>query len=136
MPRSSLLAFAPRGATLGDLIDAKRHWRVAVSALAYRMHEVRLLSEWHYRTLVIAIQQAGYRSSEPEGCAREMSGVFEKMFRSLRDEEVSKRDLAAELGWPLPELRALIFQLVLSSVPGHGTKSPSSEPKPDLKVIG
>ena len=40
MPRGTVLANAPFGGTLPQLIRAKRTWRVSLAALAYRMHDL------------------------------------------------------------------------------------------------
>jgi len=46
VPRGSVLAHAPRFVTLEQLIRLKRIWTVSLSALTYRLHAVRLLSDW------------------------------------------------------------------------------------------
>jgi Zn-dependent peptidase ImmA (M78 family) len=118
MPKSSLLAYAPKLPTIQNLIQAKKYWGVAVSALAYRMHTVGLITDWQYRSLCIEIQRLGYRKAEPERAPRELSQVMEKVFASLREEGVSKASLAELLGWPSRELRTLVFQLVVSTESG------------------
>jgi Zn-dependent peptidase ImmA (M78 family) len=123
MPRTSLLAFAPRTITLDRLIAAKHGWNVAVSALAHRLHELGLVTEWHYRKLCIEIQKLGYRTNEPSTAPREMSQVLEKVFSMLRTEGKSKSDIAGLLSWPLRELNALVFGLVVSTLEG-GTQKP------------
>ena len=137
MPRSSVLAFAPQFPTLERLIRAKRRWKVSVSALAHRMRDVGMLTDWQYRTLAIEIQTNGYRTKEPESIPREMSRVYEKVFRTLREEHIGRAELARMLGWPLAELDALVFQLVLAALPGGngaaGSKAMGT--KRDLKVL-
>jgi Zn-dependent peptidase ImmA (M78 family)/DNA-binding XRE family transcriptional regulator len=120
MPQSSILSSGPWFPTLELLIKAKRGWNVAVSALAYRLHALRLVSDWHYRMLCIEIQQAGYRSAEPDSAPREMSLVFEKMFEALRAEGKTKAAVAENLNWPVSELTALVFGLVMH-VRGNGS---------------
>lgn len=126
MPRSSIVAFAPRNASLKRLIDAKHHWGVSVSALVYRMHDVGMLSDWHYRSLFIEMQQLGFRKKEPEAGKREMSLVLEKVFSALREDGVSRTDLARTLGWPLSELQALVFQLVVTPIDGGAPSTAST----------
>src|SRR5690606_377713 len=93
MPRASVLAKAPRTATLQNLIKHKKHWAVSVAALNYRLHALNLTTDWTYRTLCIQIAEAGYRKKEPEGIQHEKSVVLEKVFSALRDEGVSKSDV-------------------------------------------
>lgn len=133
MPESSILSSGPWFPTLERLIKAKRGWNVAVSALAYRLHSLRLISDWHYRMLCIEIQQSGYRTTEPESAPREMSLVFEKMFAKLREEGKTKAAIAEDLNWPVSELMALVFGLVI-----HGrNNAPGRRPqksKPDVNA--
>jgi Zn-dependent peptidase ImmA (M78 family) len=128
MPRSSVVTYAPRLPTLPRLIEAKHYWNVSVSALAHRLHDVQMVTEWQYRTLCIQIQNAGIRKSEPQGSVREMSQVFDKILCSLRSEGLAKRDIAAQLAWPLRELNSLIFGLILSAVEGGGEGSNNPSP--------
>ncbi len=122
MPRTSMFAFAPRNPTIAQLLEAKQPWGVAVTAYAHRMHEIGLLSEWYYRSLCIEMQSRGYRQAEPQAGTREMSQIWPKVFSIvLRKEGTTRQELASTLGWPLRELRALVFQLVLSAEDGGNT---------------
>jgi Zn-dependent peptidase ImmA (M78 family) len=112
MPRDDVLAHAPRLATLPVLIQLKKRWIVALSALNYRLHTLCLTTDWQYRTLCIQISESGYRKNEPEPCARETSQVLEKVFTILRSEGVMRGDIATELCLRTEDLDALIFGLV------------------------
>lgn len=136
MPRSSLLAYAPRSATLPDLIRAKSIWKVSPAALAYRMREVGILSAWYYRALCVEIQKFGYRQSEPNAQPRELSLVLEKVFAELRNDDVSKMDVARELGWPLRELNAVVFQLVVAVASGGRIRPPQKKPRTTSELGG
>jgi Zn-dependent peptidase ImmA (M78 family) len=116
MPRGSVLAHAPRFATLEQLIRLKRIWTVSLSALTYRLHAVGLLSDWHYRGLCIEISQRGFRKSEPEEAPRENSQVLAKVFAALRAEGMTKGDIAAQLGIHPSEIDQLAFGLMLVSL--------------------
>jgi Zn-dependent peptidase ImmA (M78 family) len=50
MPRADVLAHAPQGATTNWILQAKRRWKVAAMALAHRLHELGLTTDWQYRT--------------------------------------------------------------------------------------
>lgn len=136
MPRTSVLARAPQYPTIERLIRAKRQWRVSLGALVRRLHDLDILSEWQYRTLAIEIQNRGYRNNEPEGIAPEMSQVFAKVFKALREDGIGRPELARALDWPLSELDALVFQLVVSAARG-GNKGggASSSGRPSLRVM-
>ena len=137
MPAASVLAHAPRFASIDRLVRAKHYWRVSVSALAVRMHQVGVLTDWNYRNLMVELQHSGFRKKEPEMIPREMSQVFRKVFLQLRNEGIRRRELARELDWPVSELDALIFELVLASLPGGSGQGGrgSVETKKRLSVI-
>jgi Zn-dependent peptidase ImmA (M78 family) len=116
MPRGSVLAHAPRFATLEQLIRLKRIWTVSVSALNYRLHALRLLSDWHYRGLCIEISQKGYRKAEPEEAPRESSQVLAKVFAALRVDGLTKHEVAAQVGVLPSEIDQLAFGLMLVSM--------------------
>lgn len=126
MPRSSVVALAPRTPTLPALIKFKKHWSVSVAALNYRLHAIGLTSEWTYRTLCIQIAKSGFRTSEPEGVAHEKSLVLEKVFAALRKEGVTKATVAKEINILVDEINELTFGLMLNVLKGGGD---GDEPK-------
>ena len=128
MPRSSILAHVPRFPNLATLVTLKRIWQVSVAALAYRLHALEILTDWHYRMLYIQISRNKFRRREPNPIARETSLVLPKIFAALRDEGISRPSLAKELCIPQSELEALMFGLTMVSIEGGG-KSPPSRPK-------
>ena len=68
-----MLAIAPRFASLEALVKLKKQWNVSLSALVVRLHDVELLTEWHYRTLTVEISTRGYRTGEPDPGARNVT---------------------------------------------------------------
>lgn len=136
MPRASVLANAPRMATVDQLVRLKPYWTVSVAALAYRLHDVGLVSDWHYRTLCIEIAQRGYRKKEPHEAHRETSQVLAKIFSALRDDGITKIDIAASLNVHADELDQLVFGLVLTSLESKLKSLPTSLKKPpQLRVV-
>jgi Zn-dependent peptidase ImmA (M78 family)/DNA-binding XRE family transcriptional regulator len=136
MPRASVLSNAPHMATVDQLIRFKALWTVSVAALAYRLHDVRLVSDWHYRSLCIEIAQRGYRKKEPNEAPRETSQVLAKVFAALRDEGTTKAEIAAALSIHVEEIDELVFGLALTALrfPQNGTFS-TNGPRPALRVI-
>ena len=118
MDSATVLAEAPVGGSLPQLIKAKRHWKVSVSALVYRMHGLNMLTDWQYRSLFIEIGRLGYRTAEPNGSPRETSQVLARVFSHLRDQSRSLPDVARELGLPPAELAKSLFGLVLTQIEG------------------
>lgn len=124
MPAGSVIATAPRRGTMPQLIQAKRNWNVSLSALAYRMHTVGLLSDWQYRALFIEMNSNGYLKEEPQSCQAETSEVLAKVFRSLRADGVTMADVAHDLRVYPDELNRLVFGLVLTEIRGlSGSKA-------------
>jgi hypothetical protein len=83
----------------------------------------------------------GYRKAEPDGGQREMSQVLEKVFAAVRAQGVTRTDIARQLDWPLDELRAFVFQLVIGAVSGGNPDPPlKTTPEPagprTLRIVG
>jgi len=135
MPRASVLANAPHMATVDQLIKFKAFWTVSVAALAYRLHDVGLVSDWHYRNLCIEIAQRGYRKQEPREAPRETSQVLAKVFAALREDGTTKADIAAALSVHVEEIDQLVFGLALTSMSSPHPSAPSEARRPDLRVI-
>lgn len=127
MPRSSILASASavRLATISTLIALKKKWGVSLAALAYRLHKLDLLTDWHYRTLCIEMSKKGYNKSEPESIEREYSKIWEMAFTSLRNEKISKEHIAQDLDIHVKEIESLVFGLVTMNVI-HGSNNLST----------
>lgn len=134
MPRGSVLGKAPRFATIDALVKLKKFWTVSVSALTYRLHTLGVLSDWHYRSLFIELASRGYRTKEPNEAPREISQVLAKVFAALRDEGVTRQDIAEELDVFVEEIDYLVFGLALTSLSGMGRATTRSE-RPNLRVV-
>jgi Zn-dependent peptidase ImmA (M78 family)/DNA-binding XRE family transcriptional regulator len=135
MPRGSVLAEAPRGANLDGIIAAKRRWKVSAAALTYRMHAVGLLSDWQYRAVFVDISRRGFRKAEPNEIPRESSQVLAKVFAALREEGMTKADVASVLSIPVAELEKLVFGLVIMPLQGGAQPAPPSAEPPRLRLV-
>jgi len=129
MPRASVLANAPRVATLPALIKHKKYWSVSVAALNYRLHALGLTTDWIYRTLCIQLAEAGFRKIEPEGVLHEKSLLLEKVFSALRQEGTSKASVASQIDVEPNEINELTFGLMLNVLSGGSPVSRPSSPK-------
>ncbi len=135
MPRSSILAYAPKTLiTVENLIQLKKIWGVSVAALAYRLHQLNIVSEWHYREVNIQIARRGYRTTEPESLPRETSQILSKVLNVLRDEGVNRYRLAEKLNISAQDIDDLSFGLALTPVSGNLTKSPAKS-KARLNIV-
>lgn len=115
MPENDVRARMSRFITVDSIIAAKRRWRVSAMAMAYRLHNLGLLSEWQYKSACIELGRRGYRSGEPDGIERETSRIWQKILAQLWSERKTKANIADTLKIPLDELEALIWSLTAHS---------------------
>ena len=134
MPRASVLARDLRDATAERIVEAKRTWKVSAMALAHRLHELDLLSEWGYRTACAELARLGYRSSEPQGIERESSQLLAKVFRAVRDGGETPATIASAIGISTSELQSHVFGLTLTAIPGDG-QPVTSPPRHGLRLV-
>lgn len=135
MPRGSVFAVAPVFPNLDRLIELKRQWIVSVSAIAYRLHALGLLTDWHYTRLCIEIAERGYRTKEPQPATREMSQILPKVFAAFRQEGTTLSDIAAALQIEPEEIDKLVFQLMLVGLQGGASTGTGSSRRASLRVI-
>src|SRR5205814_6692276 len=104
MPDADVVSMLPQAHSLRQLIAAKRRWRVSLAALNYRVHELKLITDWKYRGFCIEIAKRGYNKSEPGEIEREKSVVWEKVLKSLWAEKTTHLSMADELHLPESEV--------------------------------
>ena len=117
MPRGSVLANKPIFPTYAALVRLKRIWTTSVSALAYRLHELGLVSDWQYRGLCIEITKRG-RNVEPEEAPRETSQILTKVLGVLYADGLGRAKIAQALCIPTSELEQLLFGLAMAGIEG------------------
>jgi Zn-dependent peptidase ImmA (M78 family)/DNA-binding XRE family transcriptional regulator len=128
MPRASVLANAPRYPTYATLVNLKQRWITSVAAVAYRLHELALMSEWQYRGICIEIAKRG-KDVEPNSAPREISLILPKVFESLyKDGRITRAQVAKELTLPLSELEQLLFGLTITGTVGGGSQTLGKSP--------
>lgn len=135
LPRESVIAVAPRSPSLQQLLVLKRPWKVSVSALLYRLNMLELLTEWRNRQLWIELSERGYRRFEPEGIPGETSQLLTKVFGALRNEGVSRAEIARQLKIEVEDLEALISHLVVVSLQGGSSRPTGASSQPSLRRI-
>lgn len=137
MPRGSILASAPRFATVPGLVKLKRKWGVSVAALAHRLNQLGLVTEWQYRTLYVEITKRGYRTAEPEPMERETSQVLSKVFTMLRGEGIGKESAAQALDLSPRELDRMMFGLTIMGLHGGSKKEgpPTLARRPKRTIV-
>jgi Zn-dependent peptidase ImmA (M78 family) len=136
MPSRSVIANFPRYASIANLITLKRTWGVALSAIAYRLHALKLVSDWQYKGICIEIGKHGYRTHEPDGAPRETSVILPAILKDLYESDgIGKQGIAIELSYPVEELEALWFGLTLKATPGARSKPSEQKPTSALFVV-
>jgi Zn-dependent peptidase ImmA (M78 family) len=111
MPMDDVMSRIRYVTDLESLIHAKKRWGVSVAALNYRLHKLRVVSEWQNRSLNVEMSSRGYRRQEPEGLPPETSALWPQIFTSLWRERVTREQIAAELNVPTGELDAILHRL-------------------------
>ncbi len=135
MPRGGVFAVAPVFPSLDRLVVLKRQWIVSVGAVAYRLHALGLLTDWHYTRLCIRIRERGFRTKEPQPSRREMSQILPKVFAAFREEGTSLRDVAEAIQIELEEVDNLVFGLMLVSLQGSASAGTGSPRRASLQLV-
>jgi Zn-dependent peptidase ImmA (M78 family)/DNA-binding XRE family transcriptional regulator len=133
MPRASVLANAPRFPTFDGLVRLKRTWITSVAALAYRLRELDVITDWQYRGIYIELSKRG-RDSEPDEAPRESSLILPKVLGSLAEDGISRSRIAQQLSIPTNELEQLLFGLAMTGVAGGRHGKPISGRTPLMRV--
>ncbi|MFS4439167.1 ImmA/IrrE family metallo-endopeptidase [Paracoccaceae bacterium GXU_MW_L88] len=115
MPRSDVMAHVPRFIDVKVILRLKRRWKVSAMALAYRLRQLGLLTEWQHRTICIQLGKLGYRSGEPEGIERETSVVWSQILADLWSKRETKETIAKVIQIPLDEVEGLLKGLLAPS---------------------
>lgn len=140
MPKGSIAErVRPKAnATLADLIKLKKYWNVSLMAMIRRLFDLNYLTEWQYRQLTISASKRGFRTEEPMGIeSREQSLVLAKIFRTLKDDGLSRIDIANELNLPIDEIGSLTFNnpLFSMSIAGGNPNLARSGEAPKLSLV-
>jgi hypothetical protein len=147
MPEGDLLAHIPPPGTITvkTIHRLKKRWGVSAIALVFRLHKLKVISDWQYRSLCIQLSGDGYRSSESDGIRRDGSQIFAKVFSALKAEGITRGAIARELNLTPSLIDSLLVGLVIASVPtstddGDAPQSSADDfaermPRPNLKVV-
>lgn len=137
MPEDDVLAQGLRNAGVDQVLAAKERWGVAAMALAHRLHDLGITSDWTYAMTCRRLSELGYRRGEPDATPpseREASQVLVKAFALLRSRGMGQSDVAAALRIHPADLQDLLFGLTLTAVPGVGVRKGRTE-QPMLQLV-
>lgn len=125
MPINTVLALKGQLISLEDIIKLKKNWLVSAMALIVHMKNLGVITDWHYRMILIEASKRGLRNNEIEGIAHEKSGLIPVMLNELQSRYgIGLRSLAKELLLPLEELTNLLFMVGL--IEGNRQQRPNS----------
>lgn len=111
MPKESVLALAPQVPDLQSIIKLKKYYNVSAAALAYRLNDLDLMTEWIYREVNRQLSVRG-KHNEPDPSEYEKSLLLAKIFRLLKSEGMNRYDLAKELNILPEEIDDWTFNLI------------------------
>lgn len=112
MPDADLKSVLSHVYSSSQIIRAKVRWKVSALALANRLNQIRMLSDWNYRSILIDLGQRGFRTGEPLGVERETSTLLAKVLAALWTKGITKSDIADDLNLPWDEVETLVFDLM------------------------
>jgi Zn-dependent peptidase ImmA (M78 family)/DNA-binding XRE family transcriptional regulator len=126
MPADGLTPQLVGSLSLPDVMELKAYWRVSATALVRRLHQLRRISDWQYRTWMIDLSERGFRTSEPNGIPREQSALLRQVLALAREDGWRAERISKELGIPRRDLTEAFLGLTVTSVSAGMTVAPSS----------
>jgi Zn-dependent peptidase ImmA (M78 family) len=127
--------------TLTDVMELKRYWKVSATAMVRRLHQLKRISDWQYRSWMIELSERGFRSNEPNGISKEQSAFLRQVLSLAREDGWGNERISKELGIPRRDFGEAMFGLTVTSMAGSGNSTqpsrrstPPSDP-PQLRVV-
>lgn len=135
MPESSVRGNRSAFWSISEILKKKSIWNVSASALAYRLHKLGFISDWHFKSLNIEMRRRGFKDIEPHGSPKEQSAILESVLGLMRQKGVSLRFAANEMCLPEEELRGLVYGLAKVSLEGVADAERTAASSAHLRVI-
>ena len=135
MPEASVRMNSAEYWSISMLVKKKRLWNVSVSALAYRLHQLGRMSDWHFKALNIELRRRGFKDQEPAPSPKEQSDVMETVLARMRERGITLRFAANEMSIPESELRGLLHGLAKVSFDGLAEQTREPQVGTYLRVI-
>lgn len=111
MPASAVHKQSMDGAGLERILAARSYWKVSAMAMTHRLKDLRLLSDWQYRSTCITLSERGYRRDEPGGTTPETSQLLRKVLYGGTT-RISFKAAALDLDLRSDEVRSYARNLV------------------------
>jgi Zn-dependent peptidase ImmA (M78 family)/DNA-binding XRE family transcriptional regulator len=84
MPRADISIELRKARKIIDFADLKRKWKISMAALMRRSHELKIMTDTHYRYLMYGM--APYRVQEPVQTPRETPTLFDELILKYKSE--------------------------------------------------
>ncbi len=134
MPRAGLLGSLRGSVSLNDLPKLRDVWKASSMAIVFRLHQLRVLSDWTYRMMCQDLSKRGFRRGEPGSMlSAEASSLWTQILADLRDQGQSFPHLAKLIGVRPSDVRSLLVGLVPLSIDG-GASTPKRSTG-DLRLL-
>ncbi|MET7822241.1 XRE family transcriptional regulator [Micromonospora zamorensis] len=140
MPADGLIPQLVGSPSLPDVMELKAYWKVSATAMVRRLHQLKRISDWQYRTWMIDLSERGFRTSEPNGVSREQSALLRQVLALAREDGWRTERISKELGIPRRDFTEAFLGLTVMSVSTGMTATPSSAPTapsgpPQLRAV-
>ncbi len=127
MPATGVQASIRGQLSLADVMTLKKLWKVSAAAMVKRLHQLRYISDWQYRSWFIELTKRGYRTSEPHGIAHEQSSLLKQVLAMAREDGWRLNKICNVLRLPEDELTYALAGLVVLPMQGGGAQRPRLE---------
>ena len=127
MPDKGVIAqasTASRNLRLTDVMVMKQSWRVSAVAMVRRLHDLKLIADWHYRNWMISLSSRGYREGEPGGIAHEQSGLWREVLSAARSSGWNLQYIARMSGVPYQDVKDVYLGLTVLPLANPADRSP------------
>jgi Zn-dependent peptidase ImmA (M78 family)/DNA-binding XRE family transcriptional regulator len=140
MPADGLIPQLVGSPSLPDVMELKAYWKVSATAMVRRLHQLKRISDWQYRSWMIDLSERGFRTSEPNGVSREQSALLRQVLALAREDGWRTERISKELGIPRRDFTEAFLGLTVTSVSPGMTAAPSSAPTapsgpPQLRAV-
>ena len=127
MPRGGLLGSLRGNVTLDVVLRLRDEWKVSAMAVAVRLHQLGVASDWTYRLICQELSKQGFRRKEPGSTLiAESSSLWPQVLDDLREQGQGFSFLAGLLGVRAADVRSLLVGLVPLALSGGSSKSARS----------
>jgi Zn-dependent peptidase ImmA (M78 family)/DNA-binding XRE family transcriptional regulator len=135
MPRAGLLGSLRGDLSLDAVLRLRDDWNVSGMAVAVRLHQLGVTTDWTYRLMCQELSRRGFRRSEPGSVLiAESSSLWSQVLTDLRERGLGFPHLADLLGVRAADVRSLLVGLVPMAIAGGNSRS--ARGSADLKLVG